>query len=74
MDKKYTKLQRIFAIVGVILLLLLYIVTLICAVFATPATLPLFKACILSTVLIPLMIFGYIKIGRILTRRSKKGL
>lgn len=66
---KYTKSQRIFALCGVALLLLLYAVTFISAFFTTPATQTLFKGCLFASFLIPLMIFAYIKIGRLLSGR-----
>lgn len=66
---KYTKSQRIAAIIGAILLVLLYIVTMISAIFTSAATPGLFKACLFGSFLIPCMIFCYIKIGRLLSGR-----
>ena len=69
MQSKYTKSQRVIAIIGIILLIALYIITLVSAIFATKATANLFRGCIIASVLIPLMIFGYIKIAKLLTGR-----
>lgn len=62
------KVQRILAMLGVIFLVLLYVVTLISAIFTTPATKGLFMACIFSTVAIPIMLYGYVLVYRILKR------
>lgn len=66
---KYTKTQRIVALIGVILLALLYIATLISAIIATPATPQLFKMCLLASFIIPLVIWGYSKVVKFLTDR-----
>ncbi len=66
---KYTKSQRIVAMIGAILLILLYLVTMVSAIFTTSATPELFKACLFASFLIPLMILCYIKIGRLLSDR-----
>lgn len=64
------KSQRIVALCGVILLALLYISSIICAILATPAYQTMFKISLISTILIPLVIFGYIKIAKIFTGRA----
>jgi len=62
--------QRILAIVGVVLLVALYVITLLSAIFTTPATKGLFMACIFSTVAIPVMLYGYILVYRALKNKS----
>lgn len=66
---KYTKPQRIVALCGVLLIVLLYIITLISAIFTSPAAPALFRGSLFASFLIPLMIFCYIKISRLLSGR-----
>ncbi len=63
--------QRILAMIGVVFLVAIYVVTLISAIFTTPATKGLFMACIFSTVAIPVMLYGYILIYRALKSKNK---
>lgn len=56
----YHKKQRIAALVGIILLVLLYLATLICAIFNFDGTGRLFQACLFATIAIPLLIWVYI--------------
>lgn len=70
--KKRPKGQRIIAIVGVVLLAALYLITLISAIFTTPATQGLFKACLFSTVAVPFMIYGYMLIYRLLKQKGEE--
>lgn len=51
--------KQIFALIGVVLLIGLYIVTLIAACFASPASSGLFLACIYATFIIPVLIWLY---------------
>lgn len=62
------KLQRILALCGALLLAGLYIVTLISAVLATPYSAGLFKACLFSTVFIPIMIYAILLVYRVLKK------
>ncbi len=68
-NSRFKKTKRIAAWVGIILLAALYLTTIISAIIATPATGTLFIMCIVGSVLIPLMIFGYIKLAKLLTGR-----
>ena len=70
-NEKRPKGQRILAMIGVVCLVALYIVTLISAVFTTPATKGLFMACIFSTVAIPVMLYGYILVYRALKSKNE---
>lgn len=67
----YTKGQRIAAIIGVILLLGLYIVTLISAITTSPATPALFKMCIGSSILLPIMFWLYIHFAKMMIERDR---
>ena len=57
-QNKKTKMtsKQIFAIIGIILLVLLYVVTLFAAIFDSSASHALFATCLLATVAIPLLI------------------
>ncbi len=56
----YHKKQRIAALVSVILLVLLYLATLVCAIFNFDGTGRLFQACLFATVAVPILIWIYI--------------
>ena len=59
-------MKRILAMAGVVLLVLLYIVTLVCAIINSPFSVQLFKASVAMTIIIPVLIFGYRLIYKIL--------
>ena len=62
--------KQIFAIIGIIVLVLLYVVTLLAAIFDSSATQALFATCLLATVAIPLLIWIYTWMFGKLTNRS----
>ncbi len=64
---KYSKHQRIAALIGVILLLGLYIFTLIVAVFDLGGKDGLFSACIFATIGVPILIWIYIWLYGVIT-------
>lgn len=66
----YSKKQRTAALIGVIALVLLYIITLICAIFDFDGTGKLFSVCLYATIVIPLVIWGYIWIYGKLTDKK----
>ena len=51
--------KRVLAIIGIILLVCLYIVTLILAVIGNENTTPWFMACICATIIVPILIWVY---------------
>lgn len=51
------KVKRILALGGVVIILGLYIATLVSACMATPASTGLFRASIIATILVPLLIY-----------------
>ena len=71
-QNKKTKMtsKQIFAIIGIILLVLLYVVTLFAAIFDSSASHVLFATCLLATVAIPLLIWLYTWMFGKLTNRS----
>jgi uncharacterized BrkB/YihY/UPF0761 family membrane protein len=64
------KVKRITALIGVVLLVGLYITTLISAIFIPVATAGLFKACVFSTITVPVMLYAYILVYRVLKNRN----
>ena len=68
-DKKMTS-KQIVAIIGIILLVLLYLVTLILAFIDTTATNTLFPICLISTIVIPVLIWIYTWLYGKLTGKS----
>lgn len=66
--KKMTS-KQIVAIAGIVLLVLMYVATLIAAVFDSTASGRLFWICLFSTVAIPLLIWIYTWMYGILTRK-----
>ena len=58
-ENKKTKMtsKQIFAIAGIVVLVLLYVVTLLAAIFDSSASHALFATCLLATVAIPLLIW-----------------
>lgn len=53
------KIKRVMALVGVALLLILYILTFVFALIDNENTMNMFKVCVLSTIIIPVMIWAY---------------
>lgn len=64
------KVKRILAIIGVILLVGLYLSTLILAIFGNANTMNLFIASIVATVIIPVLIWAYSMVYRLLKKHD----
>ena len=62
------KAKRILALIGAILLALLYVSTLIFALMKSPRWYGLFKASVGATILVPVLIFAYTLIYRLLKK------
>lgn len=52
------KIKRILAIVAVIILVALYIATLLAAIFESDYSDGLFKASLITTIIVPILIYG----------------
>ena len=65
------KAKRILALTGVVLLVALYLVTLVLAIFASPATKGWLMASLACTVVVPCLIYGMILIARVLDNRNQ---
>lgn len=63
----YPKGARIIALVGAILLVIMYIVTLIAAITTSPQASGLFKACLGGSILLPIMLWLYIRFAKLLS-------
>lgn len=68
----YTKGQRIIALIGVVILLLLYVVTLISAITTSPKTPELFKMCIGASILLPIMFWLYIRFAKLFMEHDRE--
>lgn len=63
--------KRVLAMIGVVILAGLYVATLISAILATPATDDFFKASLLATIIVPLLIYVYMLIYRLIFGKNK---
>ncbi len=76
-DKKtftssYTRGQRIFAVIGVVLLLALYLVTLVAGITTSPSAPELFQMSLGASILLPIIFWLYIRFGRIFMGKKKE--
>ena len=65
------KLKRILALIGVILLAALYVSTLVFALMDSPAAGGMFRASVAATILVPVLLYAYIMIARLLKERRQ---
>lgn len=63
--------KRILALAGVVLLAGLYLVTLVSAIFTTPATKDFFRISLLATIIIPLVIYVYMLVYRLVSKNKQ---
>lgn len=68
-SKRKRTSKQIVALMGVILLALLYIITLFAAIFNPDGAGMLFRACLGATIIVPILIWGYIWMYGKLTNR-----
>jgi hypothetical protein len=64
----YTKGQRIAAMIGAVLLIAMYLVTLIAAITTSPAAPELFKMSLGASVLLPIMFWLYLRFWKLFTK------
>jgi cell shape-determining protein MreD len=67
------KVKQILAILGVVLLLSLYVITMLCAIFDSSDTMRLFQASILATIIIPVLLWAYSLIYRLVKNKDDSG-
>ncbi len=65
------KVKQILAIIGIILLVLLYLSTLICAIIDHTETMRLFQASVMATVIIPVLLWAYSFIYKLIKKNAK---
>lgn len=65
------KIKRIGAIIAVLLLLSLYGITLYAGLTASPNSKSLLMASLYSTIMIPLMLYAYILVYKLLKKRAE---
>ena len=63
-------MKRLFAIIGVILLVSLYILTLVMALTDNTSTMRMLEASVLATIIIPVLIWTYTFIYRLLNKKD----
>ena len=63
-------MKRIFAILGVILLLALYVITFIMAITDNTSTMRMFEAAVIATIIIPTLMWIYAFIYRLLNKNN----
>lgn len=66
---KKTTSKQIVAIIGIVLLAAMYVIALIAAIFDNPNSMLLFRACLIGTFTIPLLLWVYIWMYGKLTRK-----
>lgn len=64
------KTKKIFAMAGVVLLAGLYLATLVCAITDKSQTMGMFKASVFATVIIPILLWTYQFIYRLITKKN----
>jgi cell shape-determining protein MreD len=60
------KIKQFLAVLGIVFLLSLYVITLLCAIFDSSETMQLFQASVLATIIIPVLLWAYSFIYRLL--------
>lgn len=64
--------KRVMAVLGVVLLVGMYVLTLISGILATPQTGNLFRACIYCTITVPCLLYGFELIYRLVHKNREK--
>lgn len=65
-----SKVKRIASMIGILLILSLFILSLIAAIFAKKAAMGLFLSAIFSTIVIPIMIYGFVEVYKYVHRND----
>ncbi len=60
------KIKQILALIGVVLLVCMYAATLIFALIDSPAASGLFRASVAATILVPVLLYAFILVARLL--------
>ena len=73
MKKKFT-FKQIVAIIGLILLVGMYVVSLVLACFAKPGAEGMFMASLVATVIIPIVLYIFIALDKVARRNAPEGV
>ena len=65
------KVKQLLAILGIVILLSLYVITLICAIVDNSNTMRMFQASIVASFIIPVLIWAYGFIYKLIKKPSK---
>ena len=68
------KTKRILALIGAILLACMYACTLVFALIGSPASTGLFRASVAATILVPVLLYAYILVARLLKGSGSDGV
>jgi len=72
MNSKHSKKKRILALIGVILLASLYLSTLVFALIGTPLANDLFKASVVCTIMVPILLYAFTLVYRLLDKKDEE--
>ena len=64
-------IKRILALIGAVLLIVRYLSTLVFALTESPAATGLLRASIAATILVPVLLYAYILVARLIKDRSR---
>jgi uncharacterized BrkB/YihY/UPF0761 family membrane protein len=67
---KGNKVKRIAALIGVLLILSLFIISLIAGILAKESAHALFLSAVFSTIVIPIMIYGFVEVYKYVHRND----
>jgi len=65
-------MKRIFAILGIVLLLSMYVATFVFALMKSPASTGMFKAAVYCTITVPVLLYGYSLVYKYLKNRNHR--
>ncbi len=66
------KAKRIVAIIGVVLLVSIYVLTLVSALIDSPYSQPLFKASVFSSIAVPVFIYAVMLVYRLIKSKHEE--
>ncbi len=68
------QIKRVLALIGAALLVLMYLATLVCAIFGNGQEMAMFKASVTCTILVPVLLWGYTVIYRLAKGKNEQEL
>lgn len=70
-DKNVSRMKQVLSSIGIVLLLALYLITFVLAITDNSASLQLFYASVVATIVIPTLIWIYTSVFRMLNRKDE---